>query len=164
MNEGLLSKVKLYASRRKLQVAETLGSGKDGTVWVARNKGKPADVAIKVFSLTETYFRERGVYARLQHLAITNVVGFNIPQALGFDDELLAIEMTIVKRPFVLDFAGAYLDARPQFPEDIWREWEAEKREQFEERWPVVEQVLEAFQELGIYLLDISPGNIGFEL
>lgn len=72
--------------------------------------------------------------------------------------------MTIVERPFVLDFAGAYLDTRPQFPEDVWKEWEAEKREQFEDRWPVVERVLEAFEELGIYLLDVSPGNIGFEL
>jgi hypothetical protein len=86
-----------------------------------------------------------------------------VPQLLGFDQEAQVVEMTIVERPFVLDFAGAYLDSRPQFPEDIWREWEVEKREQFEERWPAVERVLEAFEEFGIYLLDVSPGNIGFE-
>jgi len=40
-------------------------------------------------------------------------------------------------------------------------DWEADKREQFEERWPQVQAVLGAFEELGIYLLDVSPGNIG---
>jgi len=70
--------------------------------------------------------------------------------------------MTIVKRPFVLDFAGAHLDARPEFSAEIWADWEAEKREQFEDRWPMVEKILAAFEEFGIYLLDVSPGNIGF--
>jgi hypothetical protein len=81
---------------------------------------------------------------------------------ITFDDRLLVLEMTIVKRPFVLDFAGAYLDSRPDFPQDVWTDWEAEKREQFEERWPIVQKVLDAFEEMGIYLLDVSPGNIGF--
>jgi hypothetical protein len=48
------------------------------------------------------------------------VLGFNVPQLIGFDDELHVIEMTVVKRPFVLDFAAAYLDVRPEFPEDVW--------------------------------------------
>jgi len=80
----------------------------------------------------------------------------------GFDDELRVIEMTIVARPFVLDFAGAYLDVRPEFPEDVWIAWEAEKREQFEQRWRVVQAILEGFEEFGIYLLDVTPGNIAF--
>jgi hypothetical protein len=40
--------------------------------------------------------------------------------------------------------------------------WEEEKREQFEGRWPVVQEILAAFEGIGIYLLDVSPGNIGF--
>jgi hypothetical protein len=70
--------------------------------------------------------------------------------------------MTIVKRPFVLDFAGAYLDQRPQFGDEVWADWEADKREQFEGNWPTVQKVLAAFEEFGIYLLDVSPSNIGF--
>jgi hypothetical protein len=54
------------------------------------------------------------------------------PQLVRVDDQLLVIEMSIVDRPFVLDFAGAYLDAPPEFSESIWEEWEAQKREQFE--------------------------------
>ena len=70
--------------------------------------------------------------------------------------------MTIVTRPFVLDFAGAHLDAPPEFSEDIWADWEWEKREQFGAHWPRVQAVMAAFAELGIYLLDVSPSNIAF--
>ncbi len=90
------------------------------------------------------------------------MLGFNVPELLGWDDRLRILEMTIVKRPFVLDFAGAYLDARPEFSAEIWADWEAEKREQFEGRWAEVGRVMDAFEELGVYLLDVSSGNIGF--
>jgi hypothetical protein len=70
--------------------------------------------------------------------------------------------MTIVDRPFVLDFAAAYLDRRPEFPAEIWAEWEAEKREQFEGRWTIVQQILDSFEEIGMYLTDVSPANIAF--
>ena len=161
----LIPNARLYAARHQLELAETLGSGKDGIVLVAKHKAKPAkpaDIAIKVLRFDEGYLRERQAYQRLGKIAITTVLGFNVPQLLGFDDELRVLEMTIVKRPFVLDFAAAYLDARPEFSQDVWTEWEAEKREQFEERWPVVQKVLAAFEEIGIYLLDVSPSNIAF--
>jgi hypothetical protein len=106
--------------------------------------------------------RERLAYERLKAAQVSNVLGFRVPQLIGADDDLRVIEMTIVARPFVLDFAAAHLDVRPHFPEEIWADWEAEKREQFEARWPTVQKVLDAFEELGIYLLDVSPGNIAF--
>ena len=59
-------------------------------------------------------------------------------------------ELTIVTRPFVLDFAGAYLNHTPDFPEDIWDEWEQEKREQFDTRWSTVQEVLAARSETGV--------------
>ncbi len=153
---------RLYAARRQLDLTETLGSGKDGIVLVAKHKTKPADVAIKVLRFEEPYWREKRAYQRLAMSAVTTVLGFNVPELIDFDDELLALEMTIVRRPFVLDFAAAYLDRQPEFPEDAWTTWEEEKREQFEGRWPAVQEVLAAFERLGIYLLDVSPSNIGF--
>jgi len=163
MNEILIPNARLYAGRQELELtAERLGSGKDGIVLVAKRKAQPANVALKVLRWREFYQREKQVYERLLELGIATVLGFNVPQLLGYDDELRVIEMTIVKRPFVLDFAGAYLDARPKFPCDVWAEWETDKREQFEDRWPRVRGVLDAFEELGIYLLDVSPGNIAF--
>jgi hypothetical protein len=108
MNEILLPKARLYAARRQLDLTETLGSGKDGIVLVAKHKNKPADVAIKILRLEEPYVREKRAYQRLGMAAVTTVLGFNVPELINFDDELLALEMTIVRRPFVLDFASAW--------------------------------------------------------
>ena len=162
MNEMLIPNARRYATLHQLELAETLGSGKDGIVLVAKHKTKPADVAIKVLRFDDPYLREKQVYQRLGRTAITTVLGFNVPQLVGFDDELRVLEMTIVKRPFVLDFAGAYLDTRPEFPADVSADWETEMREKFDVRWPDVQRVLDAFEEFGIYLLDVSPANIAF--
>ena len=129
---------------------------------VGKTKPSFARVALKGHRFEELYFREKAVYNRLDERCIHSVLGFNVPKLLDFDDRLLILEMTIVKRPFVLDFAGAYLNERPEFPAEVWADWESEKREQFEGRWPMVEKILAAFEALGIYLLDVSPSNIGF--
>ncbi len=68
----------------------------------------------------------------------------------------------MVTRPFLLDFAGAYLDAPPEFSEEIWSNWEAEKQDQFETHWPLVQSVLTALRALGIHMIDVSPANIAF--
>ena len=34
-----------------------------------------------------------------------------------------------------MDFAGAHLDHRPDFPDEVWQEWEREKSEQFGVQW-----------------------------
>ena len=70
--------------------------------------------------------------------------------------------MTIVRLPFLLDFADALLDEAPDFSEDVLRQWEEDKMEIFGERWPEVTRILAALQALGVYLLDINPGNISF--
>jgi len=162
MNEILIPNASLYASRFQIEIGETLGSGKDGIVLVAKGKAQPAKVAIKVLRWKEAYEREKKVYERIREAAVITVLGFNVPQMVGCDDDLRVLEMTIVERPFVLDFAGAYLDVRPEFPADVWADWEADLREKFDARWPRVQDVLGAFEEIGIYLLDVSPGNIGF--
>ncbi len=131
-------------------------------MWVGQSQTAPAKVALKAHRFAEAYFRELAVYQRLKERGLSTLHGFNVPQLLGSDDRLRILEMTIVRRPFVLDFAGAHLDSRPEFPAEVWADWEVEKREQFEGRWPTVEKILSAFEELGIYLLDVSPGNIAF--
>jgi hypothetical protein len=136
--------------------------GKTGIVLVAKNKTELSVRAVKVLGLEERYWREKQVYQRLAMKAVTKILRFNTPQLIDSDDGLLVIEMTIVKRPFVLDFASAYLDKRPEFSEETWATWEDEKKEQFEARWPKVQEVLSAFEGLGVYLMDVSPGNIGF--
>jgi len=103
MNENLIVNAQSYAARRQLEIAERLGSGKDGTVFVAKGKIATAGVAIKAHRFEELYFREKLAYQRLRKLEINSIQGFNVPEMANSDDTLRILEMTIVKRPFVLD-------------------------------------------------------------
>ncbi|MBI5771838.1 MAG: hypothetical protein HZA93_28965 [Verrucomicrobia bacterium] len=105
--------------------------------------------------------REKSAYLRLREIGLVEVRGFNVPQLLRCDDEYRVIEMTIVARPFVLDFAATWLDEPPDFPQDEWQE-SLEKREQFGERWPEVQQVLAVLRSHGLFMFDLSPTNIAF--
>jgi hypothetical protein len=164
MNEMLGIKALSYVSRHELELAERLGSGKDGIVFVAKSNHRTdvADVAIKILNLEEAYLREKWAYERLKKCGVVTICGFYVPELVGYDDDLRVIAMTIVKKPYVLDFAAAYPYARYEFSEEIWAQWESDKREQFEEHWPMVQKILAAFEELGIYLMDVSPANIAF--
>ena len=107
--------------------------------------------------------RERDVYLRLQEHGITEVDGFAVPKLIALSADINLIEMGIVSPPFVLDFAGAYLDRAPDYPPEVMQEWEEDKREQFgDERWETVRILMFAFQRMGIYLADVKPGNIMF--
>ncbi len=162
MEQISIQNAQSYASLHGLWLAERLGFGIHGTIFVAENNSKAGKTAIKAHYSVEPYLRERNVYRRLQNAGIGNITGFNVPQLIRFDDELRIIEMTVVARPFLLDFAGAYLDTPPEFSEEIWREWEADKREQFEDRWPIVQAALGALEDLDIHMVDVSPTNISF--
>ena len=162
MEEILIQNARAYAAQHRLQLAERLGFGIHGIIFVAEDNSKAGKTAIKAHRSEEPYLRERDVYKRLKAVGITELVGCRVPQLIRTDDNLRVIEMTIVTRPFVLDFAGAWLDAPPSFPEEVWAEWAAEKREQFDVRWPKVQAVLDALVELDIHMIDVSPSNIAF--
>lgn len=162
MEADLIQNALAYAARHELQLAERLGFGVHGMIFVAEDKSKGGKIAIKAHRESEPYLRERAVYERLKAARVTEVLGFNVPQFIGAEDDLRVFAMSIVTRPFVLDFAGAYLDAPPDFPEEIWAEWEAGKRELFEERWSEVETILAALQGWDVYMVDVSPSNIAF--
>jgi len=164
MEEVFIQNALAYAARHQLQLAERLGFGIHGIIFVAEHKFKGGKTAVKVHREAEPYLRERVAYERLKQAGVTEVLGFHVPQFIRADDELRVIEMSIVTRPFVLDFAGAYLDAPPDFPDDVRAEWEAGIREQFEARWPAVEGVLAALEEMRIYMVDVSPSNIALPL
>lgn len=117
--------------------------------------------AIKVHQREPDYRREREVYIRLKEHEVTTIRGCRVPQLLRYDDDLWIIEMTVVSRPFVLDFAGAFLDEAPDFSEEVMADWHAEKREQFGSQWPEVQAILRFLQGYGIHMVDVSPNNIG---
>jgi hypothetical protein len=159
MYSEAIQRVEEYARRRNLSIEKQLGSGIQGVV-VSTHEG----TALKALIKPEFYERERNVYRRLRGLGIESVAGFNVPRLLDLHDELLVIEMQIVTPPFVVDFASAHLDSPPPYANDptVMEPWEESKREQFEERWPTVRNLMYAFQAHGIYLSDIKPGNIEF--
>jgi hypothetical protein len=132
-----------------------LGFGKDGTVWV-NNRAN----AVKAHARVATYIRERDVYVRLAEEGVTQLAGHTVPQLQVADDALGVIEMTMVRPPFVLDFATAQLDVPFDFPAEIMEEWLAERLELFGERWQAAAAVVRALERLGISMLDVHPGNI----
>jgi hypothetical protein len=162
MSDIALEHAETYAARHQFRLTKRLGFGIHGIVLVAQEKVKKHRSAVKAHNSAEFYFREHAVYERLREAGVTEVLGFHVPQLIRAAEDLCVIEMTIVTRPFLLDFAGAYLDKRPAFSDEIWGEWESQKREQFGDRWKTVQAVINALEGLGIYLVDVTPANIAF--
>ena len=156
--EEIWERANQYAAEQGRILIGQLGYGYDGSVFATERQS-----AIKVLRFERLYQRERDVYLRLRSEAIIDIAGFSVPQLIHHDDRLWVVEMGIVSPPFVLDFAGAYLDRRPDYPDDVMEEWQQEKLEQFgAERWDVVQLVMAHFARMGIYLADVKPGNIMF--
>jgi len=162
--DELVERANEYTLRHGRVLARELGFGVHGIVFVTksqrRKKGTAARSAIKVHLHEAEYRRERDVYLRLQEKAVTSIRGCHVPKLLRHDDELWIIEMTVVTRPFVLDFAGAFLDKPPGFSDEVMADWRAEKQEQFGSRWPEIEAILRALEGYGIYYIDVAPRNI----
>jgi hypothetical protein len=145
-----------FATKNDLVLEEELGFGVHGIVWATDQRS-----AVKVHGLDRRHYeRERDIYLRLQDNELTRLLGFHVPRLRAFDDDLMAIEVAIVQPPFVLDFAGAYLDQAPDFSPQVWADWEVEKQEQFGNNWSKAKAVIAAFRRYGIYLSDVSPSNI----
>jgi hypothetical protein len=97
----LLERVELYAHRNGTRIISTVefGHGLEGSVWVSQR-----DSAIKIIRNRKNYGDELEAYRRLQAKGVRQLCGFAIPWLLGSDDELQAIEMEIVQKPYLLDF------------------------------------------------------------
>jgi hypothetical protein len=162
--EILLHRATEYANQlgAELLPALRLGFGVHGSVFVCRHKDRPARTAVKVHERLQSYVRERDAYLRLREANVSRIRGHHIPILLNYHDALWVIEMTIVTRPFVLDFGGAYVDRPPEFSSETLADWRREKQEQFEDRWPEVEEILRELRQFGIYVSDVNPGNIAF--
>src|SRR5436190_162174 len=158
----LIRRAEEYANRKGLMIGRELGSGVHGIVFSAEYQTEGGRSALKVHERGVDYGRERDVYLRLKEHGVSEVRGCNVPELVAFDDELWVIEMTVVSRPFVLDFAGAYLDQAPEFSEEVLADWWAEKQEQFGERWPEVQAILRHLETYGVLVLDVNPGNVTF--
>ena len=156
----LLLRAQEYCKRNGLLLGSPLGSGVHGSVYAVENQTEKGISAIKVHERERDYCRERDVYRRIGEFEITEIRGCAVPELLRCDDELWVIEMTVVARPFVLDFAGAYLDEPTDFSDEVLADWRAEKQERFGTRWPEVQAILRFLEGYGIFMVDVNPGNI----
>ena len=159
MNEDETEMAEAYALLRGFQLTGQLGAGMNGRVWAVTGKDNTVEWALKIQD-AQGFRLERACYERLGELGVTEVAGFNIPVLIHAEERWQAIEMSIVDRPFILDFAQAYLDAPPEFPEEVWQECLETWENRYEDDWPVVKQALRELRLLGIYYLDVHRGNI----
>ena len=160
--DELIERAEKYAAENNCSLGKRLGFGVHGIVLTIYCQRESAPSALKLVSDTGPYRRERDAYLRLKELRINRIRNCRVPKLVRFDDGLLAVEMTIVKPPFVLDYAGAFLDFPPEYPDEVWEEWERKNVEQFGCDWAEARMVLDELEELGIYMHDPSPGNIKF--
>jgi len=158
MSPVVLIRADQYAHRRGIAKGDALGDGKDGAVW---RTTRPS--ALKVHVAQQSYLSERDAYIRLREVDLRSAAGFVIPVLHDHDDELWALEMSIVTPPFAVDFASARLDFPPDLIEDEGHTLEDLVRDRFEDR---TAEVLALYHELvdraGIYLTDLHPHNIKF--
>ena len=135
-----------------------LGFGREAHV-IAMDK----QTALKIHNDADAFQTELLCYLRLTTHGVEKVLRHWVPKLMDADERLLVLELEIVKRHFLLDFGAARLDSAPDFPPEVLETWEQEKIEQFGENWPHAAAIIEWMRaNLGIYLLDIHPGNIGF--
>jgi hypothetical protein len=158
----LLGRLHEYADRKLLTLKDRLGAGVQGIVYSAKSQVEDDWVALKVHEHEPAFVRERDVYLRLRAIGIEHIRGCAVPRLIGHDDKLLIVEMTMVSRPFVLDFGGAHLDRPVEFSEEVMADWHAAKREQFSSDWPEVQAILRELESYGIFVEDVNPGNISF--
>ena len=156
-----------YFASKNLIVDSCLGVGTQGSVFVcnlpSQSKNSKQQVAVKFHDREVAHNREVAVYMRLRDLGINEVRGHVIPDLIDYDDDLLAIEMTIVSPPFCLDFGGAYVDYPLDYTPEVWADWREMKSMAFEDNWPHVEKILAELESYGIFVADVNPGNIKFK-
>ena len=139
-------RVSEYEARHNCRLAGFMGPGPGQDGFVLRSDRV---TAVKFFDRIDRFRRELEVYqGELMH----------------WDDELRVIEMSIVDRPFLLDFAGAKRPGEvPDFEQHVLDEYEERLRDLFDERWTDAVNVAEQFRRMtGFVLMDIHPGNIAF--
>jgi hypothetical protein len=151
-----------YEKRRGLKFTRLLGSGIHGVVYEAESNAFPGFVAVKAHRYHASFTREKLAYQRLRESNVFKIRTFNLPQLIAWDDEWLVIEISIVSRPRLLDFAETWLDEPPELPESVWEDENAKIREQFGDRANEVFRVLAVLRSHGLFMFDVSPSNLAF--
>lgn len=134
---------------------EPFNGGDDGSVWFTTNNS-----VVKVFYDRKNYTHELTCYQRLKSGGIGRKIReFSVPELLGSNDDLLAIEISTVFPPYILDFGKAYL-ADPDFPPHVTEEWHHRMLGWWGENVAEIRIVLAVLLRCGIWYYDAKPGNV----
>jgi hypothetical protein len=156
-----LERAKAYTDSREIVLEEEdpIGYGMDGSIWQTSRQS-----VVKIYEREKNYRDEVECYRRFAAKEVVTIAGFVIPDLIDCDDAILALEMSIVQPPFLLDFGKVYLDSPPPYWDDdeIMGHWHAEGRENFGKQWTKVLSVIRVLEGHGIYYVDPKPGNIMF--
>jgi hypothetical protein len=160
--EDIRAKALAYTTKKGLYLGRLLGSGREGSVWEVTDKNGIHSWAAKFHYELLPCARESACYHRLRELDLRKIGELHIPQLITSDNEWLVIEMTLVARPFLLDFASVRLDVDPDFTEEAMVDWEEILRERFEDDYPQVLRIIALLRLHGIHMTDVHPGNLCF--
>jgi len=140
-------------------IIDDLGSGTDGWVFSL----EPYSV-LKVYADPLKYKNELRVYLRLQAKNVDFFHGVNIPRLRHYHHDLLVIEISFVRPPYLIDFGKSYLDTAVDFPSEAVAMWRHEVLARFGRRRGLDALHLHArlIAELGIYHDDLSRTNLDF--
>jgi hypothetical protein len=145
-----------YATNNGTELEKPLGFGSDGSVWQTLRK-----TAIKVFEKRHVYENELSVYQRFQRDRVRSLAGFAIPVLLQCDHDLMVIEMSIVEKPYILDFGKVYLDTPPDFSSEVMGDFFANQKERWGKKyWPQIAKLWGLLKSHGVFHMDPKPGNI----
>lgn len=161
VHEELAKRAETYVQSRSLtlDLQYPLGSGIDGCVW---RTSRPS--ALKLCERYKNFEDEGECYGRFRAAGVGRLQGFAVPELIDLDKALMAIEMTLVQPPFLLDFGKVYLDMPPPYWTDaeIMANWHADGRENFGGKWAAVLSLIRALESYGIWYIDPKPGNVMF--
>lgn len=113
--ESIDERVAAFFTDHNFDVVERIGFGIHGQVFSVIEGDDFLITVVKFFEDVAPFFRELKVYRRLAEESITELAGCRVPRLIECDDEHFTIQMSLVTRPFCLDFAAAYLDGLPDY-------------------------------------------------
>ena len=132
-----------------------LGAGMGGVVYLS----PLGTSAIKVYHRAESFNTELHAYEILRDVGITSIMGLTVPEVIAANADLWVLEMTVVKPPFLLDFAGVRF-TEPDFQDDALQGWYERIDDFFGPNAWFVYNVYNALAMHEVFYMDFKPGNI----
>jgi len=147
-----------YLSGERQIEERRLGSGTDGEVYIVNGPS-----AVKVHYDRHRFLNELHAYQVLSRIGLEHIGEFRIPVFRQYDDQLLIIEMSVVKPPYLIDFGKATIGKGQDWSDEHMAYWWEQVEDKFENDFAVASQIFEQLvRRTNIYQWDLNPSNLNF--